>query len=256
MKQVVLRITNELKSADLEPANRENKTQESDYVVEDPNTIGTRDIASLAVQEKYQNKDTESHTETQQDDDNEEASINVEFTHNPTLPVRPARVEKKKEKEEKEEDEEEETGISKMCRPWLQSKMYNTAFTPHKRHYLFIPSQLLLIIMLVISTAVSNVAGGILCGIIGEGLAAVLSGWIIWTYRSEATNKFYVFGFYFGEALTILFGIIGGFSLNQKFIFYLGFPGIIVCVAVTVVAYITIVLPWRRAQKPDVSEIV
>jgi len=105
---------------------------------------------------------------------------------------------------------------------WMSTTLYNRGFAPTQRKYLFIPSQVFLIVMIVISTAVSNVTAGILCGIIGGLLAAGISSWVIWSYKGESLGIIYVVGFYVGEFIAVLLGIVGGFSFNQNFFFMLG----------------------------------
>jgi len=269
MKQVIMRITAQLRAADLA---RERETVEvhgdTEFLGEiDSARAGSKDINSLMEalhEEQPPSEDSQNETPRSNGsgivNTNERAAVHSE----PHLPPRnePVKVKgslvidndtkpKKREKNTERSDNADEQSSNSLTfqQKWMSSTIYNTAFTTNRRRYIFIPAQVFLLVMIIISTAVANVAGGILCGIIGGLLAAGLSGWIIWSYKGKSFGMAYVVLFYVGEAIAVLMGIVGGFSMNPKFFFYVGLIGIVVCILVTVLGCITVIQPWAKEQE-------
>jgi len=275
MRQVLTRISNQLKAAalDSERDSLGQSKRRTEYGSEEElaKTATNKDITSL-VQALHEEQPTSEYEGSQIEDTSENRTVtgtlnNENRTDGAPLKLQPAPLPNRdhtkpvatvSDKTENKTEENSSGTFQTISHSWTQTTVYNTAFAPGRRQYLFIPSQVLLIVMITISTAVSNVAAGILCGIILAIAAAVLSGWIIWTYKSTSLNKFYVIGFYSGEFITVLLGIIGGFELNHNYVFYVGIPGIIICIGVTVIGCLGIIQPSGIQQEPDkeVSEIV
>lgn len=282
MRQVLARISNQIKVADLNSERTEHSdgpSKKTVYGSEDESKSGlevssgvqagvaaSSGITSL-VQALHEEQPTSEYEGSQIEDTSENRTVtgtlnNENRTDGAPLKLQPAPLPNRdptkpvatvSDKTENKTEENSSGTFQTISHSWTQTTVYNTAFAPGRRQYLFIPSQVLLIVMITISTAVSNVAAGILCGIILAIAAAVLSGWIIWTYKSTSLNKFYVIGFYSGEFIAVLLGIIGGFALNHNYVFYVGIPGIIICIGATVVGYLGIIQPWGRQQSPDVD---
>jgi len=280
MRQVLARISNQIKVSDLNSERAEHsdgQSKKTEYGSEEESkSATTKDITSLVQalhEEQPPSEYEDSHIEDTSDsravshnvnDTDSTATASATASASATLNVQPGPPLPKRdhtkpvttvsnEAENKKEENPDGT-IQNISNSWTQSTVYNTALTPGRRRYLFIPSQIFLIVMILISTAVSNVAAGIFCGIIFSIAAAVLSGWIIWSFKSKSLNTFYVMGFYGGEFIAVLLGIIGGFALNRNYVLYVGIPGIIICIAATIIGYLGIIQPWGRAQLTDKDE--
>jgi hypothetical protein len=139
---------------------------------------------------------------------------------------------------------------------WYRSTLYNTFFSRSRRRILFIPTQIIFLIMIIISTAVSTIAAAVLCGILGGLLIGGLSAWIIWSFRNNSKGMTFVIGFLAAEGIAELFSIIGGFANNGNYIIYLGIPAIILVIFGTILAYIGIVKGSTTQDSSRKSEIV
>jgi len=139
---------------------------------------------------------------------------------------------------------------SSCINKWYRSTIYNTIFSTTRRRLLFIPTQIFFIVMIVVSTAVSNVAAGVLCALIFGFMAALLGVWIVWSFRIMSKSMGYVYGFTFAEISAEILAIVGGFGNNSNYLLYVGILGIILVIIASVLAFIGIV------KKNDVREVV
>jgi len=280
MRQVLARISNQIKVADLNSERTEHSdgpSKKTVYGSEDESKSGlevssgvqagvaaSSGITSL-VQALHEEQPPSEYEDSQIEDtsnsravshnvnDQDGTSATLKVQPGPPLPKRDHTIPVTVSNEAENKKEENPDGtFQNISNSWTQSTVYNTALAPGRRRYLFIPSQVFLIVMIIISTAVSNVAAGIFCGIIFGIVPAALSGWIIWPCKSM--NIFYVMGFYGGEFIAVLLGIIGGFALNRNYFFYVGIPGIIICIVATIIGYLALFSLGEAAQLTDKEE--
>jgi hypothetical protein len=281
MRQVIIRITSQINSESqnlgkseekVDPSSFDNDRQDVDY----PQKNKELDNLLKELHENEDLSDSESSTSVQQPPPSSKA-VYPKTSSPPPLPNRSNKSQSEdseyssqssgaalrsseydsyssREKNPENSDSDDEDGWRAN---WYNSVLYNQFLNRNRRRILYIPIQVFFIIMIVVATAVSTVAAGIICALVCGCFSLALSIWIIWSYRYSGKSTVVVVSVAVLEVLAEILALIGGFANDGKFVFYVGIPAIILVIIGTLIAWFGI-FNYRVVldSSPKKSEIV